>query len=119
VLVKVGGRAVAGPLTRDRAIPLAPIALAEPAAGALVKGDRLVVKGEASVYEGTVSLRLRDDRGQVMAQGYTTAAEGAPAAARSRRRSPSPHRPPPTCGQPHAPRLRVGYPPGWGPTNRG
>jgi germination protein M len=78
VLVKVGGRVVAGPLTRDPAIPLAPIALAEPAAGALVKGDRLVVKGEASVYEGTVSLRLRDDRGQVMAQGYTTAAEGAP-----------------------------------------
>jgi germination protein M len=78
VLVKVGGRAVSGPLTRDPAIPLAPIALAEPAAGALVKGDRLVVKGEASVYEGTVSLRLRDDRGQVMAQGYATAAEGAP-----------------------------------------
>jgi germination protein M len=78
VLVKVGGRAVSGPLTRDPAIPLAPIALAEPAAGALVKGDRLVVKGEASVYEGTVSLRPRDDRGQVMAQGYATAAEGAP-----------------------------------------
>jgi germination protein M len=78
VLVTVGGRAVAGPLTRDRALPLAPIALAEPAAGTLVKGDRLVVKGEASVYEGTVSLRLRDDRGQVMAQGYATAAEGAP-----------------------------------------
>jgi germination protein M len=78
VLVKVGGRAVSGPLTRDPAIPLAPIALAEPAAGALVKGDRLVVKGEASVYEGTVSLRLRDDRGQVMAQGYATAAEDAP-----------------------------------------
>ena len=37
-----------------------------------------MVKGEASVYEGTVSLRLRDDRGQVMAQGYTTAAEDAP-----------------------------------------
>jgi hypothetical protein len=37
-----------------------------------------VVKGEASVYEGTVSLRPRDDRGQVMAQGYATAAEGAP-----------------------------------------
>jgi hypothetical protein len=78
VLVKVGGRTVAGPLARDPAIPLAPIALAEPPAGALVKGDRLVVKGEASVYEGTVSLRLRDDRGQVMAQGYATAAEGAP-----------------------------------------
>jgi len=78
VLVKVGGRAVSGPLTRDPAIPLAPIALAEPAAGALVKGDQLVVRGEASVYEGTVSLRLRDDRGQVMAQGYATAAEDAP-----------------------------------------
>jgi hypothetical protein len=78
VAVQVDGRAVAGPLARDTSLPLAPIALAEPAPGALVKGDRLVVKGEASVYEGTVSLRLRDDRGQVMAQGYATAAEGAP-----------------------------------------
>jgi germination protein M len=78
VLVQVGGRAVTRPLTRDPAIPLAPIALAQPAAGALVTGDRLVVKGEASVYEGTVSLRLRDDSGNVMAQGYATAAEGAP-----------------------------------------
>jgi germination protein M len=78
VLVKVEGRAVTRPTARDRALPLAPIALAEPAPGALVKGSRLVVKGEASVYEGTVSLRLRDDRGQVMAQGHATAAEGAP-----------------------------------------
>jgi germination protein M len=78
VLVLVRGRAVAGPLARDPAMPLAPIALAQPAAGALVKGDRLVVKGEASVYEGTVSLRLRDDQGNVMAQGHATAAEGAP-----------------------------------------
>ena len=78
VALQVEGRAVAGPLARDTSLPLAPIALAEPAPGALVKGDRLVVKGEASVYEGTVSLRLRDDRGQVMAQGYATAAEGAP-----------------------------------------
>ena len=78
VAVQVEGRAVAGPLARDTSLPLAPIALAEPAPGALVKGDRLVVKGEASVYEGTVSLRLRDDRGQVMAQGHATAAEGAP-----------------------------------------
>ena len=78
VLVEVAGRTIAGPLTRDPALPLAPIALAEPAAGALVKGDRLVVKGEASVYEGTVGLRLRDDSGEVMAQGHATAAEGAP-----------------------------------------
>jgi germination protein M len=78
VLVRVDGRAIAKPLARDTSLPLAPIALAEPAPGALVKGDRLVVKGEASVYEGTVSLRLRDDRGQVMAQGHATAAKGAP-----------------------------------------
>ena len=78
VLVRSDGRAISRPLARDTALPLAPIALAEPAPGALVEGDRLVVKGEASVYEGTVSLRLRDDRGQVMAQGHATAAEGAP-----------------------------------------
>lgn len=78
VLVRVDGRALAKPLARDASLPLAPIALAEPAPGALVRGDRLIVKGEASVYEGTVGLRLRDDRGQVMAQGHATAAEGAP-----------------------------------------
>jgi germination protein M len=78
VVVRSDGRAISRPLARDPALPLAPIALAEPAPGALVEGDRLVVKGEASVYEGTVSLRLRDDRGQVMAHGHATAAEGAP-----------------------------------------
>jgi germination protein M len=78
VLVRADGRAMGRPMTRDTSLPLAPIALAEPAPGAQVKGDRLVVKGEASVFEGTVSLRLRDDRGQVMAQGHATAAEGAP-----------------------------------------
>ena len=78
VLVRADGRPVAKPLSRDTSLRLAPIALAEPAPGALVKGDQLVVKGEASVYEGTVSLRLRDDQGQVMAQGHATAAEGAP-----------------------------------------
>ena len=78
VLVRADGRPVSKPLGRDGALRLAPIALAEPAPGALVKGDQLVVKGEASVYEGTVSLRLRDDHGQVMAQGHATAAEGAP-----------------------------------------
>ena len=78
VKVEREGRAVAGPLTRDPGLPLAPIALAHPAPGLQVKGDRLVVKGEASVFEGTVGLRLRDDRGKVMAQSYATAAEGAP-----------------------------------------
>jgi hypothetical protein len=78
VLVQQEGRTVAGPLGPDPALPLAPIALVAPAAGALVKGDRLVVRGEASVYEGTVGLRLRDDRGRVMAQSHATAAAGAP-----------------------------------------
>jgi germination protein M len=78
VQVRADGRAVGGPLARDRDLPLAPIALAEPAPGAVVAGKRLVVRGEASVDEGTVSLRLRDDRGQVMAQGQATAAVGAP-----------------------------------------
>jgi hypothetical protein len=77
VLVRVHGRAVGKPLARDPALPLAPIALAEPIPGAQVKGHRLVVKGEASVYEGTVGLRLRDDHGQTMAQAYATA-KGAP-----------------------------------------
>jgi Immunoglobulin-like domain of bacterial spore germination/Sporulation and spore germination len=78
VLVRVDGRALGGPLVRDPALPLAPIALAAPVPGAQVSGGRLVVRGEASVDEGTVGLRLRDDRGQVMAQGHTTAAVGAP-----------------------------------------
>jgi hypothetical protein len=78
VLIRADGRAMGKPLKRDSSLPLAPIALAEPAPGAQVEGDQLVVKGEASVYEGTVSLRLRDDQGQVMAQGHATAAEGAP-----------------------------------------
>ena len=78
VKVEREGRAVAGPLTRDASLPLAPIALAHPAPGVQVKGDRIVVKGEASVFEGTVGLRLRDDHGRVMAQSYATAAEGAP-----------------------------------------
>jgi germination protein M len=78
VRVLVEGRSVAGPLVRDPGLPLAPIVVMEPAAGALVAGDRLVVKGEASVYEGTVSLRLRDHHDRVVAQSYATAAEGAP-----------------------------------------
>jgi hypothetical protein len=78
VLVRVKGQAVARPLARDPALPLAPIALAEPTPGTQVTGHRLVVKGEASVHEGTVGLRLRDDHGQTMAQAYATAAQGAP-----------------------------------------
>jgi germination protein M len=65
-------------LTRDPTVRLAPISLDEPGPGTLVRGGRLVVTGEASVHEGNVSLRLRDGDGRVVAQGYTTAATGAP-----------------------------------------
>jgi hypothetical protein len=66
------------PLKRDPSVRLAPIALVDPGPGALVRGGRLVVTGEASVHEGNVSLRLRDGAGRVVAQGYTTAATAAP-----------------------------------------
>ena len=65
-------------LKRDPAVRLAPISLVDPGPGTLVQGGRLVVKGEACVHEGNVSLRLRDGGGRVMAQGYTTAATAAP-----------------------------------------
>jgi hypothetical protein len=66
------------PLVRDPGVRVAPIALLAPVPGTMVPGGRLVVTGEASVFEGNVSLRLRDGDGRVMAQGYTTAAMGAP-----------------------------------------
>jgi Immunoglobulin-like domain of bacterial spore germination/Sporulation and spore germination len=66
------------PLARDPKARLAPISLVAPGPGAVVRGGRLVVTGEASVHEGTVSLRLRDGDGRVQAQGYTTAATAAP-----------------------------------------
>jgi germination protein M len=72
------GAAPGEPLVRDRAIRLAPITLVAPVPGDVVRGGRLVVKGEASVHEGTVSLRLRDAGGRAVAQGYTTASTGAP-----------------------------------------
>lgn len=38
----------------------------------------LLVKGSAMVFEGTVNARLRDEQGQEIARGYTTATQGAP-----------------------------------------
>ena len=65
-------------LTRDPATRLAPIALTEPTPNAVVTGSRLVVKGEASVFEGTVSLHLRTPAGKVVTQGVATAERSAP-----------------------------------------
>jgi Immunoglobulin-like domain of bacterial spore germination/Sporulation and spore germination len=68
-------------LTRDQQVRLAPIALVEPVPGALVAGDRLVVRGEAGVANGVVSLRLRDREGTVAAQGFASSDVEAPARA--------------------------------------
>lgn len=43
-----------------------------------VAGVPLLVKGSARVFEGTVSAKLLDNKGQVLAQSSTTATEGAP-----------------------------------------
>jgi len=74
-----GPRASRAGLTRDEGVPLAPIALLSPVPSAGVAGDRVVVRGEASVARGVVSLRLRDSTGTVAAQGFTNAAAPAPA----------------------------------------
>jgi Immunoglobulin-like domain of bacterial spore germination/Sporulation and spore germination len=68
-------------LTRDEHARIAPIALVEPVPGATVDGGRLVVRGEASVARGVVSLRLRDSAGTLAAQGFTNAPVEAPARA--------------------------------------
>jgi hypothetical protein len=73
-----GGRGSAAGLVRDRGVRLAPVALTEPLPGARVEGDRIVVKGEASVLDGIVSLRLVDTAGAVAAQGFTSAEGAAP-----------------------------------------
>jgi len=72
-----GGRGSPAGLVRDRAVRLAPVGLTEPHPGARVEGDRIVIKGEACVPEGVVSLRLWDSTGRVAAQGFTTTGGGA------------------------------------------
>lgn len=64
--VGVGGRQ----LVRDRAARMAPILLAEPAPRGAVPGGRVVAKGQARTAGGAVGLRLRDQSGRVVSQGY-------------------------------------------------
>jgi hypothetical protein len=64
--VGAGGRE----LVRDRGARVAPVLLDEPGQGATVRGGRVVVRGRARLAGGTVGLRLRDDAGRVVAQGY-------------------------------------------------
>ena len=68
-----GGKGSPAGLVRDLTIRLAPLGLTQPSPGMWVGGDRIVVKGEACVPHGVVSLRLWDATGKVAAQGFTTA----------------------------------------------
>jgi Immunoglobulin-like domain of bacterial spore germination/Sporulation and spore germination len=73
-----GGLAITRPAVPDPAMRVAPITLATPRPNSAVTGGRVWVQGEASTAGGTVSLRLRDQDGTVMAQNFTTAEETAP-----------------------------------------
>lgn len=55
----------------------APITITEPREGATVSGA-VTVRGEASVYEANVTLRLRDPNGALRLETFATATEAAP-----------------------------------------
>lgn len=63
------------PLERNRRDPLAPILVSEPKFGdPFASGD--VVQGTANVFEANVSIRLVDEDGDVLFEGFTTATCG-------------------------------------------
>jgi hypothetical protein len=51
------------------------IKLFAPSDGETVRGD-LLFRGVASVFEGTVSYRLKDEQGEILTEGFTTAGMG-------------------------------------------
>lgn len=53
------------------------ITVNEPASGETIDGG-VLVSGEASVFEATVSYRVVTSGGKVLAEGFTTASAGAP-----------------------------------------
>lgn len=66
------------PFTRDVSRVFEPaIWVTSPVPGQVV-APPLVITGSASVFEATVHARLRDEHGREIAQGFATAAEGAP-----------------------------------------
>lgn len=66
----------AGPAAGEPAEP-APIVVASPEAGATVSSP-VTIAGDASVFEGTVSIRIVDADGDELAQTFTTATCGGP-----------------------------------------
>ncbi len=77
-LSDVLGRGDPAGLVSDPRVRLAPVDLVDPTPGARVEGGRIVVKGDACVVQGIVSLRLWDSSGVMMAQGFATADGAAP-----------------------------------------
>lgn len=65
------------PLRQEEDFIVAPIVVWEPLDGARV-GDSVRIEGTASVFEGTVGIRLADERGEIVASTTTTASEGGP-----------------------------------------
>jgi spore germination protein GerM len=63
------------PLERNRRDPVAPILVSRPKFGARFAGGD-VVQGTANVFEATVSIRLLDDDGNILFEGFTTATCG-------------------------------------------
>lgn len=66
------------PFSRDLSVVNEPVIWVDsPAAGQTVSGPMLI-KGSARVFEATVSYRIKDASGNVLAEGFTNASEGAP-----------------------------------------
>jgi hypothetical protein len=60
---------------------LSPITITEPAMardGATARAGEVVLRGEATVFEATVGIRVRGPDGDLVVEDFTTASEGAP-----------------------------------------
>jgi len=57
---------------------LSPVTIVEPLPTTTSSSSSITVIGWASVFEGTVLLRLEDPAGKVVAEGFATASQGAP-----------------------------------------
>lgn len=66
------------PFSRDLSVVYEPaIWVTSPVSGQTITNP-VEIKGSARVFEATVSYRLKDDSGNILAEGFTNASEGAP-----------------------------------------
>lgn len=68
---------VTGAPSSPTAVTNAPIVVTSPAEGATVQSP-IRIAGNASVFEATVSIRIKNSAGQTVVQTFTTATQGAP-----------------------------------------